>query len=425
MSAERVAAEGGPVLIAGYAPPMLALLGKSLPDRSVIFVDEPDVLRKRNARAVTAGSPTLREYIEWEYLRGGAADCFYHRFRDLRPSAVIPFAEYAVPFAARLAERYGVIGAGYGAARLLRDKHLLRKVTAAADIANPRSIPVSGPAEVRKFMTGLGGPVVLKPANRQAAVGTKILYDPAEAEEAWIECSDQDEDVFVPDRPIPVRMLAEQFVKGDEFSVEMLVSQGRPEFSAVTRKFLFAGPRPVEQGHLHPADIGAGLTGRLIASTASVVDAVGMDTGFVHCEWIVEGGEPYLVECAGRAAGDGIIEMIEIAWGYDLLGQYCAMMQGKPPAEAPAAPSRYTAVWTAAASAGEVVSVAGVPEAEASTGVHTCVVKRVGRPIHGLHSSWDRVAAVLAEGPTAAEALANAQTAVGLINVTIRPAAQR
>src|SRR5581483_7293543 len=101
-------------------------------------------------------------------------------FRDLRPAAVIPFAEYGVPFAARLAERCRVPGAGYGAARLLRDKHRQRQVTAAAGIPNPESVPVAGPDEVRKFMTDIGGPVVLKPANRQGAVGTKILRDPAE-----------------------------------------------------------------------------------------------------------------------------------------------------------------------------------------------------------------------------------------------------
>ena len=421
MSAEPAAQAGQPVIIVGHASPLLDVLAKSLPEGSVTFIDEPDILRKRDARAAMAGSPMLRELIGWEYMRDGAADHFYHRFRHLRPAAVIPFAEYSVPFSARLAERYRLPGAGYGAAQILRDKHLLRKVTEAAGIANPESVPVSSPADVRKFMTAIGGPVVLKPANRQGAVGTKILYHPGEADEAWIECADQDEGVFVPDRPMPVRMLAERLVTGDEFSVEMMLRQGQPEFSAVTRKFLFPGPRPVEQGHVHPADIDAGLTGRLISGTADVLDAVGMDTGFAHCEWIVEEGRPHLVECAGRMAGDGIIDMISVAWEYDAVGEYCAMMQGKPPAAAPAAPSRYAAVWTSSGPPGEVTNVDGVKEAEASTGVHACVVRKVGQRIHGLRSSWDRVAAVMAEGSTPAEALANAQRAVGRITVTIRP----
>jgi len=68
---------------------------------------------------------------------------------------------------------YGLPGAGYGAATVLRDKEVLRKVSAAAGIANPESVPVSGPAEVAALMARWGRPVVLKPANRQASLGTQ------------------------------------------------------------------------------------------------------------------------------------------------------------------------------------------------------------------------------------------------------------
>src|SRR5829696_8805558 len=101
MDAAASAGGGGPVVLIGYAGAVLGALSKFLPDRSVIFVEEPDVLRKRDVRAATAASTTLRELIEWEYQLEGAADCFYHRYPDLRPGAVVPISEYGVPFAAR------------------------------------------------------------------------------------------------------------------------------------------------------------------------------------------------------------------------------------------------------------------------------------------------------------------------------------
>ena len=61
------------------------------------------------------------------------------------PVAILPGVEYAVPFAARLAERYGVPGAGLGAATILSDKALLRAVTSEAGIPNPRSERVPQP----------------------------------------------------------------------------------------------------------------------------------------------------------------------------------------------------------------------------------------------------------------------------------------
>lgn len=422
MEAAEVEGAGGPVVLVGYAGAVLGALSKFLPDRSVIFVDEPDVLRKRDVATATAGSATLRELIAWEYQLDGAADCFFHRYRDLAPSAVVPISEYGVPFAARLAERYGVPGATYGAALLLRDKHLLRRVTAAAGIPNPRSVLVGGPDEVKALMAEVGGPVVLKPANRQASIGTKIISDPADVERSWLECLDQDEGDMMPDRPVPLRMLAERYVRGPEFSVEMMFQGGRPAFGAVTRKYLFDGPRPVEQGHLHPADIAPELTERLVGDTERVLRAVGMDSGFVHCEWIIEDGVPHLVECAGRMAGDGIIELVMIAWEYDVVGQFYAMMRGRPLTEpVPAAAPRYAAVWLGRAPAGEVESVAGVERARAMPGVHTCVASvGPGEPVGELRSSWDRTALVTAEGATPAQALANARQAAEAITVNVR-----
>ena len=422
MDTARPDGDAGPVVLIGYAGAVLGALSKFLPDRSVIFIDEPDVLRKRDVRASTAESTTLRELIDWEYQLDGAADCFYHRHRDLRPGAVVPISEYGVPFAARLAERYGVPGATYGAALALRDKHLLRMITSAAGIPNPRSVPVGGPAAVRAFMAEFGGPIVLKPANRQASIGTKIVYEPHEIDQSWVECMDQDEGVMIPDRGIPVRMLAERFVSGDEFSVEMMFDRGRPAFGAVTRKFLFDGPRPVERGHLHPADIGEELTGRLVADTTNVLRAVGLYSGFVHCEWIVENGVPHLVECAGRMAGDGIIELVMMAWDYDVVGEFYAMMQGRPlTEEVPAKAPRYAAVWLGRVPAGEVESVDGVEEARALPGVHTCIASvSAGEQTHDLRSSWDRASLVTAEGATPQEALGNAQRAVDRITVKVR-----
>ncbi|OXM39040.1 biotin carboxylase, partial [Amycolatopsis thailandensis] len=115
-----------PVVLVGF---VAAALGSSIkdfqPDGSVIFVEEPDVVRKRGARQTVAGSALVRELIEWEFHLPGKADEFYHVHRDLDPAAVVPLTEYATPFAARLAERYGLPGAGFGAAQILRDKAVL------------------------------------------------------------------------------------------------------------------------------------------------------------------------------------------------------------------------------------------------------------------------------------------------------------
>lgn len=414
----------GPVIVVGYTAPMQYALDLFQPADSVIFVDEPDVAIGRGAPTHLPSSTSARGLINEEYQLPGAADAFYHRYRDLAPSAVIPGMEYAVPFTARLAERYRVPGAGLGAAQILRDKSQVRTVTGAAGIANPVSRAVGGPAELRAFMAEQDGPVVLKPANRQASVGTMILHDVAEADAAWAECVVQDEGFVVPGRGLPLRMIAEQYVSGAEFSVEMMVRAGEPVFGNVTGKVLYPGPRPVELGHLVPAEIPTELTQRLLAETAAVLAAVGFGTGFAHCEWIVPpDGTPYLVECAGRMPGDGIIELIQRAWRFDIVEEYIRMMRGLPlrqplPERAPAG----AAVWFLHVEPGEVLSVDGVAAAQAVPDVVTVsVTAKPGGRVNELRSSWDRIALVTACSATPSEALERAKQAIAQISVTVLP----
>ncbi len=179
----------------------------------------------------------------------------------------------------------------------------------------------------------------------------------------------------------------------------------------------------MEQGHLHPADIDDALTARLLADTERVVQAVGMNYGFVHCEWMVREGVPYFIECAGRMAGDGIIELVLMAWDYDVVGEFYAMMQGSaltitPPERA----TRYAAAWTSVADTpGVVAAVDGITDAEQVPGVRTAATLPVGSRVHGLTGSADRVTLVTAAGDTPQAALSNAQHAVSLLKVTVRP----
>lgn len=413
-----------PVVLVGF---VAAALGSSIkdfqPDGSVIFVEEPDVVRKRGARETVAGSALVRELIEWEFHLPGKADEFFHIHRDLAPAAVVPLTEYATPFAARLAERYGLPGAGFGAAQILRDKGVLRQVSRAAGIANPESARVESPADVRAFLAEHPGKVVLKPANRQASVGTQVIEDPAEVEQAWANCVVQDEGVFVPDRAMELRMLAERFVEGDEYSVEMLLRDGKPLFANVTGKQLFPGPRPVELAHIVPADISAELTALLGEETRRLTDAAGFRTGIVHCEWIVSDGVPYLVECAGRFAGDGIIELIQRAYPVELNRAYFSVMKDEPVVDAlPRKAEGGAAVRFVSIEPGVIDDVRGVEKASQAEGVFMCDVGvSAGDRFGGLRSSWDRVGDLMVTADSPAKALRLAEEAVALIEIDVRP----
>jgi len=410
-----------PILLVGYSLAWQHALAANDAAGRYVFIEEPDVVRKREIAPQLESGGSAFELMPWEYQLPAAADRFYVAHPDLAPAAIVPVIEYSVPFAARLAERYGTPGAGLGAATVLRNKHLLRQVSAQAGVPNPRSRPVSGSGAVRSFMQKCGRSVVLKPANRQASVGTRVIEQVADVAGAWHECIEQDEGVVVPDRPMPLEMLVEEFVQGDEFSVEMVVRDGEPLFTNVTRKLLFPGSRPVELGHLVPADVPREVTEMLGDHTRLVLDAVAFGSGYVHCEWIVSGGVPYLVECAGRMPGDYIVPLIDQAWGIDTLSVFLSVMRGEPLAVAPPRePRGGAAIRYLEAEPGTVVSVSGVEAARELPGVlDASVTVEPGDRTSAVCSSWDRVGMVMAEAETASAAMDVAARAAGMIGVEV------
>jgi biotin carboxylase len=406
-----------PIILVGFVA-ALQTLSEFLPENSLIIVEEPDVVRKRDVRAKADESPVVRELIEWEYQLPGAADALLATRPDLTASAVVPLVEYATPCAARLAERLGVPGASLGAAELLRDKSLLRKVTRAAGVPNPRSEEVGSADEVIRFMAAVGGPVVLKPANRQGAVGTQIVHDPSSVPTAWESCTQHDEGIFVPDRERAVRMLVEECIVGHEYSVEMVVRDGEPLFTNVTDKVLYPGSRPIELGHVLPAAISPELADSLHSSTVAVLRAVGFGSGVVHCEWIVRDGTPYLVECAGRFPGDGIIEMIERAYEEPIGQHYFSVMRGLEPPVMPKVAPQAAAVRFMQVPPGEVVSLDGLDAAREMPGVVSFGIGvGVGDTLRELRSSWDRPGSVMVLAPTAGEAVRLAEKAIDQVRV--------
>jgi biotin carboxylase len=234
-----------------------------------------------------------------------------------------------------------------------------------------------------------------------------------------------DEGVMVPDRGIELRMLVERCVRGREYSVELLVERGRVLFGNVTGKDLYPGTRPVELGHLVPADIPGELDALLRAETARLLASVGFGTGIAHCEWIVEDGRPYLVECAGRFPGDGIVDLIDRAYRIDLVRSFWTLMKGEPLAsELPAkAPGAAAIRFLHTGQAGVVESVGGVEEARELPGVELCsVTVEPGAEVRELRSSWDRIGSAVTEAATGAEAQAAAVRALETIEVKVRPA---
>ncbi|MEU5251971.1 ATP-grasp domain-containing protein [Streptomyces longwoodensis] len=390
------------VVFVGYNAAYLRAIDGSVPSGSVVVIEEPDIIRKRELHDAADRFDCLDRIVPASYQQSAGALDLAAELTATRPvAAVVPGLEYAVPATAALAEKLGLPGATEAAAQALRDKVRLREVSGAGGVRNPRWREVHGPADILEFADG--GPVVVKPANRQASVGVQLLdsVDEATAAEAWERTSSAAEYEQVPDRELTWRFLAEERLRGPEFSVEALVREGEVVFENVTAKTVVPGPYPVEQGHLLPAPLDPATQEAFGTAIRKLVAATGFGTGILHAEWILTDEGPTLVECAGRCPGDYLVDLIDLAYGTRVRLTLIDLLAGRP-VTLPRSAERTSAIRFLAAEPGTVTGITGLDEAQRLPGVHVAEVDvEAGQQVRPWASSWDRAGHVIATGPDA------------------------
>ncbi|HEX2581683.1 MAG TPA: ATP-grasp domain-containing protein [Dongiaceae bacterium] len=404
-------------VVVGYSGGVIALQQLCGPG-DVIVIEEPDVVRKRNLVEEVKKYPVVGRLIEFEYQKEELTDQLYNLLKGEEILSIIPLVEYATLCAARLADLFKVPSGGYEANLTLREKNRLRNVTSRFGIKNPKSQLVFNVDEVKRFAAGTSGPIIIKAGNRQASVGAVIVRDRSKFQEAWEISMDRDEGVLVPDRGFPLITLAEQFVVGNGCSVELLVSHGRTLFSNVTLMTLFEGDFPVWGSHIVPAPLESSVYNLLVKQTQQVVAATGFDTGIIHCEWIWDGKEAYLIECAGRFPGDGIGELIQRAYGFDIIKAYVLIMRGEDPGELPASASKTAMIHFIKGQDGKIAKIDVDDEAFKRDGVDCHLTAKVGDLVRPPRTAWQRLGSIMLEAPNAAEARERANRALSGIRIS-------
>ncbi|MFD5636102.1 ATP-grasp domain-containing protein [Streptomyces sp. NPDC127077] len=406
------------VLFVGYNAAYLRAIDGRVPSGSVVVIEEPDIIRKRELRDAAARFDCLDRIVPASYQQSADALDLAVDLSAARPvAAVVPGLEYAVPAAAALAAKLGLPGATEGAAQALRDKIRLREAAAAGGVRNPRWREVHGPEDILDFAGD--GPVVVKPANRQASVGVQVLdsVDATTAAGAWERTSSAAEYEQVPDRPLDWRFLAEERLEGPEFSVEALVREGEIVFENVTAKTVIPGPYPVELGHLLPAPLDQETRDAFGTALRALVAAVGFGTGILHAEWILTESGPTLVECAGRCPGDYLIDLIDLAYDTRIRLTLIDLLAGRP-VELPRSSRRTSSIRFLAAEPGTVTEVGGEETAKALPGVRAVEVDvEAGQEVRPWASSWDRAGHVIATGPDADTTRRHVLAAVAAVRI--------
>lgn len=220
-------------------------------------------------------------------------------------AGVIPLHEMSVQTATAIAAALDLPGFSHVVADRVRNKLLAREALQEAGVPCPAFAAIRSPADVLAFGRRHGFPLILKPTDSGGSVGVFLVSSPDDAASACANVSKHSYNGV---------LLAESVLHGPEFSVEIVISDGRPEVMAVTEKLNTNGPYYVELGHTVPTQLGP-AEAAVAEEACRAVRALGLKVGAAHVEVRLTEEGPRIIEVGGRLAGDLIPDLVELAYG--------------------------------------------------------------------------------------------------------------
>ena len=207
---------------------------------------------------------------------------------------------------------------------LSTNKQAMRKAFASAGDPSPASIPVREGDPLPKDLDGLAYPVIVKPSDRSGSRGITKIADPAGLLDALASAWDESFCKIA---------LVEEFLEGDEFSVECVSWEGMHHVLQITRKFTTGAPHFIETAHLEPSLLSAEECARVERVVVHALDTLGVRQGASHAELKVnDRGEPWIVEIGSRMGGDYIgSDLVPLSTGIDFVGAVVDVALGVEP----------------------------------------------------------------------------------------------
>ncbi|HEV7746786.1 MAG TPA: ATP-grasp domain-containing protein [Pyrinomonadaceae bacterium] len=244
--------------------------------------------------------------------------------RKLKVDRVVALEEFDVMTAALIREHFCLPGMSSSTAKTFRDKYRMAEAAKAAGIVLPDFVPLINPDEVREFMERVPPPWIVKPRSDVSAIGIRKVSDSEEVLSLMTEMNERENL-----RERASYYLLAQFVAGEVFHVDSLVSNGRVLFAGANRY----GRPPLEVAHGGGAYVSRTVAHRsederkLFTINRKLVKALKHKSGAAHAEFIKSDvdGRFYFLEIAARVGGAYIADVLEAASGLNLWREWARM----------------------------------------------------------------------------------------------------
>ena len=226
-----------------------------------------------------------------------------------------PCSEVSMNVMGRINDELGLAGITKEQAIRATNKHLMREAFEKGNAPSPKSILTDSAEDAWEHLQNdFTTDGILKPSRNSGSRGiAKVVRDMNKADfiNAYNIALDESRDKSV---------LIEQFIEGSEFSIEIIVWNGKVNVLTVTDKKTTGAPHFVELGHNQPSCYSKEDVETLKAAAVAGVKALGVNNCACHAEAKLMNGKAYLMEIGARLGGDFIsTELTHLSTGIDMV----------------------------------------------------------------------------------------------------------
>lgn len=332
--------------------------------------------------------------------------------RDFKPDGIMTLAtDMPMRGVAKASEALGLKSISYDSALKATDKYLMIKAFKDYGVASPWYYLINNKEDLLALRNRLSYPCIMKPTDNAGSHGVVK----ADSFESILLNYD-----YSLSNSRKGGVIIEEFLEGEEVSVEVMVVNGVVNILQITDKITTGAPHFVEMGHTQPSRKSPNILRQIKDLSQKAVKSLNINNGPCHVEMMVTNRGPVMVELGARMGGDNITtHLVPLSTGIDMTAATIHVALGETPDITPKI-NKGSAIRYICAEEGIIKNISGLDEAKHIPGVvEITLTKQLGDKSTPITCSNDRIGFVISQGKDANDAAAICEQALKMIRIEV------
>lgn len=327
---------------------------------------------------------------------------------------IFTFRERSLNIAAKIGTELNIPFETIDTIEVINNKYKMRKFLDEKNMSVIKYKEVSCENDVRDFFFNTNNSVILKPQDGNSSKSIFHIKSHMDIESSWNDFKNLGNSIGI----------CEEFIKGEEFSIEAVTVESEHKIISITKKF--KNENFVEVGHSIPANLDDNLKKDIERFIFKFLNELQVENSISHSEIIITSqNEIKLVETHLRPGGDMIPDLIWYSKGlnlYDYFLSQSLLNQRKENQVNLKINQTYSAIWFKESKIqGEIIEVLNIEDIRKIEGVQLVIpFKKIGDLAKLATNSSERLCSVIVTAESQEKAIELAQQCVNSIKYIVK-----